>query len=106
MQLELRARGVRVTRALREHIEKRLHHALGRFNDQLQGIRVELTDINGPRGGEDVECRIQADVAGGGTLIIDELRACPFTAVARASDRIGHSARRRMGRIASRRRGR
>ncbi|QDU68338.1 HPF/RaiA family ribosome-associated protein [Engelhardtia mirabilis] len=104
MNLELRSRGVRVTRELREHVEKRLHFALGRFADRLHRIRVDLQDVNGPRGGEDVGVRIRAEIHPGGVLIVDELRECPFSAVASASDRIGQSVARRMKRVVTRRR--
>lgn len=106
MKLDLRARGVRVTDKLKDHVERRVHFALGRFGDKVRKVRVTLEDVNGPRGGVDTLCRIQAHLAPRGTLVIEETRLHAFSAVALAADRVGRTMRRRLERWGARRRGR
>lgn len=106
VKLELRSRGIAVDRTLTEHVEKRLRGALGRFAHRVERVRVQLVDLNGPKGGEDIRCHIQARLAPRGTLVIEETRADPFAAVARASARIRGALVRRLGRLRARRRGR
>ena len=106
MKFTLRSNGVPRSGALRTFVEDRLEHAFGRFADRIRRVRVQFTDVNGPRGGEDIECRVQATVAGGGQVIVHELRADPYAAVARACDRASQQLARRLERFQERRRGR
>ena len=104
MKLELHARGLPLTEELRDHAERRLGSALGRFRGRLRSAQVRLTDVNGPRGGDDIDCRVAIDVAGTGTLQVREVRGDPFAAVSRALDRIAHSLTRKISRSTQRRR--
>ena len=102
MKLELHGKGVRLNQRLRSHVERRLRFALDRFGGRVRRVRVRLQDLNGPRGGEDIRCHIQAWLTPGQMVLVEETRADPFTAVARASDRIGHNISRRFGRFRDR----
>lgn len=106
MRVELHLKGVELTERLHGFIEKKLKSALGRFKHLVKNVQVRLVDINGPRGGEDVECRIQADLGYAGVLTINETQTDPFLAVARASKRVNHSLSRRVSRVRAKRRGR
>jgi ribosomal subunit interface protein len=105
MRLELRADGIAMTEALRDFIEKKVRLALGRFGQRVRHVRVRLTDVNGPRKGEDIRCNIQASVIPAGRLTIDEQRSDPFAAVARASARVSYRLARHLERLDARRRG-
>ena len=104
MKLNLRTRGIPMSQALRKHVEKRVRFALGRFGERVRAVHVQLTDVNGPRGGEDVECLVEASLAPTGTVRISETSLDPFRAVARASDRIGYRLRRHLDRARTLRR--
>jgi len=106
MKLELRSKGIRMTDQLRSFIEKRLRSATGRFSHRVRGVRVLLMDINGPRGGEDIQCHIQASLGRAGEVTIKETRCDPYSAVARACGRAGQQLSRRLARADADRRGR
>ena len=53
MQIDIQARDFSLTQALRNHIKRRLGFALSAWNNRIQRILVRLSDINGPRGGND-----------------------------------------------------
>jgi ribosome-associated translation inhibitor RaiA len=106
MRLELRAEGIPMTEGLRDFIERKVRLALGRCGQRVRRVRVRLTDVNGPKKGEDIRCNIQASVIPAGTLTIDEQRCDPFAAVARATARVGYRLARHLERLDARRKGR
>ena len=98
MKMELRSKGVQITDGLRSFIEKKLEVALGRFSHRIHRVHVLLTDINGPRGGEDIRCYIRANLGSAGGVTITETRQNAFVAVARASGRVSHHLSRHLSR--------
>ncbi len=87
MHVRLTARGVRLTRELRDYVDRRLTRSLGRLGQRIGEVRVSLTDLHGPRGAEDVECRIQTKLKPRGTLVVHRVGVDPFVAVSCASER-------------------
>ncbi|MFK5915297.1 MAG: hypothetical protein QM484_13080, partial [Woeseiaceae bacterium] len=59
MNIDIQARDFSLTKALHEHIDRRLGFALSNSDDHIQHVIVILSDINGPRGGKDKCCHIQ-----------------------------------------------
>ena len=106
MKMQLRTKGIPITQALEAHIERRVRFALSRFGQKIRSVTVRLTDLNGPKGGEDIQCKILAYMTPGEGVIVNDRSEDPFTAVARASERIGHSISRRVRRMKARRKGR
>ncbi|MBM4320826.1 MAG: HPF/RaiA family ribosome-associated protein [Deltaproteobacteria bacterium] len=60
MRLEIRGLKMEVTEALRTHIERRVHFALGRYAASIDRVDVRITDLNASRGGIDKQCRMRA----------------------------------------------
>jgi len=71
MQINVQALNFDLTPALRQHTERRLHFALGRANGQISRLTVRLSDLNGPRGGEDKRCLLRITLTGAPTLPIE-----------------------------------
>ena len=106
MHVEVSGNGVNVTPAMREQVQHRLHLALGRFANRIDGVAVRLTDVNGPRGGVDVHCRMQVrgkDIEG---LFTTALAVDPETAINEATVRLRRVIRRAIARLEERRRSR
>lgn len=98
MQVLTQARGFDLTASVREHIERRLHFAFDRARHRVNRISVILSDVNGPRGGEDKRCRIQVSVAGAADVLIDDCQSDLNVAIDRAVDRAGRTVARRLAR--------
>ncbi len=55
---------------LRDWAEQRLRFAMGRLRTVVPRARLSLTDINGPRGGVDKQCRLALSTEGAGAVVI------------------------------------
>jgi len=98
MQIEIQARSFTLTEALREQIKRRLGFALSTYDEQIQRIMVRLSDINGPRGGDDKQCHMQILLRQLPDVIIEDTEADMYVAIDRAADRAGRTVARRLSR--------
>jgi ribosomal subunit interface protein len=98
MQIEIQALNFSLTNALRGHIERRLGFALSTRDDHIQRIMVRLSDINGPRGGEDKCCHIHVVLPQLPDVVIEDIEEDLYAAIDRAADRVGRTVGRRLAR--------
>jgi ribosomal subunit interface protein len=99
MQIDIQARHFDLTRALRVHVKRRLDFALGNRYSHIQRILVRLSDINGPRGGEDKHCRIQVVLPNLEDVVIEDTETNLYLAISRAADRAGRTVARKLARV-------
>jgi ribosomal subunit interface protein len=98
MHIEIKARRFRLTRALREYVERRLRFALGPARAAVLRVGVRLVDDNGPRGGEDKRCRILLRAAGAPALLVEDAQSDLYVAIDRAAGRAGRALVRQLAR--------
>lgn len=91
MTLHTHWNGMAATPELREHLERRLTFALGRFGDEVRHVIARVADLNGPRGGVDKQVSLQVEGRRLRTLLVRDADANLFTAIDRAADRIGRA---------------
>ena len=96
MQIVIQSRGFKLTTGLREHVERRVHFAFDWARNHVRKVSVYLSDINGPRGGEDKRCHIQIAVPGVADVVIEDTEADLYAAIDRATDRAGRTLTRRV----------
>jgi ribosomal subunit interface protein len=99
MQIEIQARNFSLTEALRIHIQRRLGFALSTRFEHIKRIMVRLSDINGPRGGNDKCCHIQVVLPGQADVVIEDTESNLYVAIDRAADRASRTVTRRLGRL-------
>ena len=104
VELHIRSRNTELNDALRDLITRRMRSALERFEDRIRALRVLISDVNGPRGGNDKHVRTELQLHNGRSLRIEELGADAIAAAATAADRVGQVLGRLMNRRASERR--
>jgi putative sigma-54 modulation protein len=73
-----------ITAAFKSYVERRLHFALGRYGDRVGTIAVRIV-ADGPS----ARCRVSADIRPFGRVSVDESDVDMFTAIDRATGRIG-----------------
>ncbi|SIO65886.1 Ribosome-associated translation inhibitor RaiA [Singulisphaera sp. GP187] len=98
MQLDMRGVNYELQDELKDHIERRLRFALGRFASRIERIAVRISDVNGPRGGIDKRCRISIGLIPKGVVMIEGAGDDPFILVADAAKRARQSVRRNLER--------
>lgn len=98
MQINIQARNFPLTKALRNHAERRLRFALTCCDDHIQRADMRLSDVNGPRGGSDKRCHLQVVLAGLPDVVVEDTEADLYVAIDRASDRAGRSVVRKIDR--------
>jgi ribosome-associated translation inhibitor RaiA len=87
MKVIVRSKQLQVGEPVRAHVERRLEFSLGRFSPQILWAKVQLMDINGPRGGEDKVCRMEVRLLPRGSVFVEDSDAELLVAVDRAADR-------------------
>jgi ribosomal subunit interface protein len=98
MQIDIQTHNFALTNALRSYAERRLRFALTWADNRIQRIIVRLSDINGPRGGEDKRCQLQVVLAGLPDVVVEDIEASLYFAIDRAADRAGRTVTRKLSR--------
>lgn len=98
MQLDIKARGFELTGSLRDYVRKRVACNLTYGDASVIEVSVRLSDVNGPRGGEDKRCHIALRVKGLPRIVIEDTEADLYVAIDRAAERAGRTLQRRLAR--------
>ena len=104
MQIDVQTRHFRLTDALRSYTEWRLRFALTWADNRVQRIVVRLSDINGPRGGDDKRCHLLVVLSGLPDVVVEDIEADLYFAIDRAADRAGRTVMRKLDRMQTLRR--
>ena len=98
MQFDIRTQGFDLTLGLREHAERRLTFALDRSRHEIGKVIMRLSDINGPRGGNDKRCLVRVVLPRAREIVIEDTDADLYVAIDRAVSRIERTVARRLER--------
>ena len=104
MQIDIQARGFKLTEATRTYCDRRLRFALGSMVGDVHSVTIRLADQNGPRGGIDTRCSIRVTLRDGPLVIILQEDTDLYVAIDRAVDRASRTAARRLDKTLSNRR--
>jgi hypothetical protein len=91
MRIELKALGFQSGIALKDFVIRKLSAALAHGAKEVKRVIVRLSDLNGPKGGVDKECRVELVFHRGQPQMVAATANDYFSAV--------HLAARRAGRI-------
>jgi hypothetical protein len=86
--IEFRTRTLRLSRHVKARALSSLQRLLRPHLDRIPHVLVRFTDVNGPKGGEDVLCAIQVSVTGRGGLQASHRAATPWEALSGAERRL------------------
>jgi putative sigma-54 modulation protein len=98
LTLSVRSNGIDVSPDVGELLERRLSFALSRFGPRVRAVSVRLVDLNGPRGGIDKKCSIEARLAPRGSVRVESTDGELPAAVDRAAARLGRAVARALER--------
>lgn len=89
MIIEVRGSTVPISEALEEHILRRLDFAMRKFDGRIERVVVRLVDLNGPKGGPDKRCRVEARLLSRSqSLVVEAIDADAYAAVSQAVARL------------------
>jgi hypothetical protein len=83
--------------AFERRIRARLARRIGHASRLVERSTVRFDDVNGPKGGVDIVCRIKLVVAGRPSMIVEKRAASAREAFAEAVDALGTSLARMLG---------
>lgn len=99
MHIDIHTHGFTLTPGLREHVRKRLAYALSHAGNSITRLTVRLSDVNGPKGGDDKRCLIEARLKQVPAVVIEDVEADLYVAIDRAAERAGRTLARRLARL-------
>lgn len=105
MKMHIQSRGFNLTEGIREFTLRRLNYAVSFARGHIRRVTVHLSDINGPRGGNDKRCQLLVTMDKRPMIVIEDTENDLYAAIARATERAGRSIARHVGRKQLRRAG-
>lgn len=105
MSIHIQARGFDLTEPLQQYTLGRIRLGLGGRLDDINKVRVELSDINGPRGGPDKRCRVHISLRKRQHVVIEDTQADMYNAISSALRRAGRVLGRRISKMRTRKTG-
>lgn len=93
---------VHLSEAFTDHIHRSLEKVDRRFGDWLTRTEAFIKDVNGPKGGIDKHCRLEARPRGTEPVVIDHQDEDAYTCVTRAAEKLGKALERRRGQLSAR----
>lgn len=98
MYIDIMTHSFSLTDALRIHAAKRVHFSLSNYEGRILRVVIRLSDINGPRGGEDKCCQLLVTLAGLQNVVVEDIKSDMYVTIDRATNRAGRAVKRRLTR--------
>jgi ribosome-associated translation inhibitor RaiA len=98
LTVNVRGYGLHVSPEVGGRVERRLSFVLSRFGGRVTAVSVRLKDLNGPRGGIDKRCSMQARLAPRGSVRVEYTDSELHAAVDRAAARLARAVARALER--------
>jgi len=93
---------VQLSEAFTDHVHRSLAKVDRRFGDWLTRTEAFLKDVNGPKGGVDKHCRLEARPRGTEPVVIDHQDQDAYTCASRAAEKLEKALERRRGQLSAR----
>lgn len=94
----IRVAGVKLDDEDREYIRRRLGEKLAKYARSIERVTVRVRDVNGPRGGVDIQCRIKVVLSGLPSVVVEHQAALLKPALTRALTGVERAVRRTLQR--------
>lgn len=94
--------GVTVSEALEAHLRDQLETIDRRFGEQITRIEAFFADVNGPKGGVDKQCRLEARPRGLDAVAAEHSAESAYDAASGAASRLEKVLDKRFGRLEAR----
>ena len=96
MNVLVRTQNVSLTPDIRNYLKRRLEFSLGKRSDSIHVVKVALSDINGPKGGQDKRCKLKVIISKLPPIFIKDTHESIYSAIDSACDRAARIVNRRL----------
>ncbi len=79
--IDIQAQNFTLTDAIKSHIEHKLEAMIHHFGDRIINVHVHLSDVNGPKGGDDKHCLVHVELQKLPTVITEDSEENLYAAI-------------------------
>lgn len=95
MKVNVRGVQLELTEAMKAHVQAHLVEPIEHFYDsEAAEMEIHLRDVNGPKGGRDMECSVTVRVPRGQSIHVTEVSDDIYKSIDLARDRVEKAAKR------------
>ncbi|TDG11829.1 hypothetical protein E2F43_15780 [Seongchinamella unica] len=94
MYTAIQSQGYEVTAAIEARIQQQVTRALNRFGEDVLAVDIFLSDVNGPRGGDDKKVLMRASLRGLPPISVSTAHRDIYVAIGRNAKRMQRAVRR------------
>lgn len=102
MTIHIQAHGFALTDPLEEFTLNRIRQGLGARLNNIVNVRVGLSDINGPKGGEDKRCKVHISLPQQRDVVVEDTQTDMYQAIGNAMHRAKRTLNRRRAKLRAR----
>jgi len=99
MQISIVDRNVDLTAKQKELVDRQIEYSFDRFETHIRAVEVVLNDVNGPRGGSDIQCRVRLMLHSKGEVLVEGREVSVEAAISSVIDRASIAVGRRVERL-------
>lgn len=99
MKIKVQTRHLELTSELIEYVKRRIIFAMDYRFDNIKRVVVTVSDVNGPKGGEDMRCQVMIKLDGQKDIVVDNKSAHLRIAIDKAADKASRTVTKRLERI-------
>ncbi|BFM48522.1 HPF/RaiA family ribosome-associated protein [Marinomonas sp. THO17] len=99
MNIKVQSRRLRLTKELKNYVKRRIGFALNARFNRIKRVVVTLSDVNGPKGGEDKRCQVFVQLDGKQDVIVDHKQTSLQAAIDIAADKVSRTVSKRIERL-------
>lgn len=101
MKIHITGRKIEIDDRVRAFAERKIQFSMGRLSNRIAGVRIQVSDVNGPKGGRDTECMVEVRFRSSGRLTAKATAVDIYSAVGRAAESAGYAVSQRVKRTRS-----
>ncbi len=79
--IDIQVQNFSLTEAMESHIKTKLEPMHHHFGDRILSTHVHLSDVNGPKGGENKKCLIHVELQKLPTVVVEDTEENLYTAI-------------------------
>ena len=103
MKIDIHSQGITLSSNVKNHTDTKARLALGVFSSKINKVDIYLSDVNGPKGGEDMLCKVITTAYGEAPFAVQEKAKTLYEAINVCLHRVKRSASRKFEKRSNRR---